>query len=149
MSSKDGENILRELKLKKEKDAKFDNEDLMKLSLIPLMGDRENIKFRIEEAFELTEELNDNYKSAINAMLYSFASKFLTGKELKNMKGMFKMTELGRMIMEDGKREGKRESQIEFATKLLKSNKHTIEDIIDYTGLRKDEILQIQNKILN
>jgi hypothetical protein len=148
MSSKDGENILRELKLKKEKGTKFDNEDLMKLSLIPLMGDKDNIKFRIEEAFKLTQGINDRAKNSINAMLYAFSSKFLKGKELKNVKEMFMMTELGRMILEDGiKRgniEGEKNKAIQIAMSLL--DVLPIETIAIKTGLSIDTIKELEKQ---
>ena len=49
-------------------------------------------------------------------MLYAFADKFLKGKDLQRVKEEISMTELGRMLIEDGRTEGRIEGRIEGRT---------------------------------
>ena len=42
-------------------------------------------------------------------MLYAFADKFLSGKDLQKVKEEISMTELGRMLIEDGIEKGRKE----------------------------------------
>ena len=45
-------------------------------------------------------------KADVQAMLYTFAHKFLKGRALENAKEVIKMTELGKMLHDEGVQEG-------------------------------------------
>lgn len=47
-------------------------------------------------------------KADVQAMLYTFAHKFLKGRALENAKEVIKMTELGKMLHDEGKNRGHR-----------------------------------------
>lgn len=52
-------------------------------------------------------------------MIYAFADKFLQGKDLEKVKEELSMTELGRMLVEDGIKKGKEEGKAELLIKQL------------------------------
>lgn len=52
-------------------------------------------------------------------MIYVFADKFLQGKDLEKVKEELSMTELGRMLVEDGIKKGKEEGKAELLIKML------------------------------
>lgn len=52
-------------------------------------------------------------------MIYVFADKFLQGKDLEKVKEELSMTELGRMLIEDGIKKGKEEGKAELLIKQL------------------------------
>jgi hypothetical protein len=47
------------------------------------------------------------------ALLYAFAEKFVDGNNIDRIKEVFGMTELGRLLREEGKKEGKEEGRKE------------------------------------
>ena len=52
-------------------------------------------------------------------MLYAFADKFLKGKDLEKVKEELSMTELGRMLVEDGIERGRAEGKVQGKTEAL------------------------------
>ena len=67
----------------------------------------------------IVKSYDSEYKYDIESMLYAFADKFLKGKDLQRVKEEISMTELGRMLIEDGREEGRREGRTEGRTDLL------------------------------
>ncbi len=79
----------------------------------------------------------------MESMLYAFASKFLKGADLEKVKEELKMTELGKII----KDEGKKEKAIETAKVAITKGMDN-ETIRDLTGLTIEEIDLIR-QVLN
>ena len=57
----------------------------------------------------IVKSYDSEYKYDIESMLYAFADKFLKGKDLEKVKEEISMTELGRMLIEDGIEKGRKE----------------------------------------
>lgn len=76
-------------------------------------------------------------------MIYAFASKFLKGKDLEKVKEELKITELGKII----KDEGKKEKAIETAKIAIKKGMDS-ETIRDLTGLTIEEI-ELIKQVMN
>ena len=68
---------------------------------------------------KIVRDINTEYKYDIESMLYAFANKFLRGKELERIREELKMTELGRSLIEEGKRKGIEKGKAELLIKLL------------------------------
>ena len=96
------------------------------------MARREERVEVISEAVKISHLVaNGQQKIDIQAILFAFANKFLSGEELERIKEEITMTQLGQMIYEDGlkkgvekgqlegKLEGKREGKLEAAKALL------------------------------
>ncbi len=65
---------------------------------------------RILESIRLAKQIKNN-RNQMNslALLYAFAEKFVDGNNMDRIKEVFGMTELGRLLREEGKKEGKEE----------------------------------------
>lgn len=126
-------------------------EDLVPLTLCPLMGGDLPQKDRIQKAIRIvhnTEHIVPN-ADKIEAVIYAMASKFLEKTELNQIKEEIKMTELGAIIYNDGIadgitqgiEQGIEQEATENATNLFKNG-------ISYEIVRKsihslsDEVLQ-------
>ena len=83
-------------------------EDLVPLTLCPLMGGDMPQKERIRNAFRIIRESENSIPDVekIEAVIYAMASKFLDSEDFKQIKEEIKMTELGLFIYNDGKADG-------------------------------------------
>lgn len=83
-------------------------EDLVPLTLCPLMGGDIPQKERILKAFQIVQYSKHVIPDAekIEAVIYAMANKFLNTTELEHLKEEIKMTELGSLIYNDGKADG-------------------------------------------
>ncbi|PRR86665.1 DUF4351 domain-containing protein [Clostridium luticellarii] len=102
----------------------LNSDDLLSLVFLPIMNSTEDKNERILESIKLAKEIK-NKKNQMNclALLYAFAEKFSDGSNMDKIKEVFGMTELGRLLREEGKEEGKKEGRreelIRTSTKLL------------------------------
>lgn len=64
---------------------------------------------KIIKSIRIVKSSDSEYKYDIESMLYAFADKFLQGKDLQKVKEEISMTELGRMLIEDGIEKGRKE----------------------------------------
>ena len=80
------------------------------------MGGKLTKAEKIIKSIRIVKSYDSEYKYDIESMLYAFADKFLKGKDLQRVKEEISMTELGRMLIEDGRTEGRIEGRIEGRT---------------------------------
>ena len=87
------------------------------------MGGKLTKAEKIIKSIRIVKSSDNEYKYDIESMLYAFADKFLKEKDLQRVKEEISMTELGRMLIEDGRTEGRiegrTEGKIETLIKLL------------------------------
>ena len=76
------------------------------------------------------------------AMLYTLADKFLTGKELEEIKEAVVMTKLGQMLFDDGYKHGELKGKIIGA---LLSGK-TPEEVAEMLKISLQEVLKVQEE---
>ncbi len=90
---------------------------------------------KILKAIKLSKDITSPYKRDMESILYAFANKFLSGKDLEKVKEELRVTELGKSLIDEGKDEGKKEKAIEIAKKaILKGmDNDTIKDLTDLT----------------
>lgn len=90
-------------------------------------------------------------KADVQAMLYTFAHKFLKGKELENVKEVIKMTELGKMLHDEGVQEGIEKGiekgKEDMVKELLKEGLLTKEQIAKVAKLPLAKIEAIEKSI--
>ena len=128
-----------------------ERKDVMPVLLSPLLSGKMEQKERIIQGLEIVKNLHTKFNleeiRKMEAILYAFATKFLNHEDLENVKEVIRMTELGRMLWndgrEEGREEGKKEEKINLAKEMLKDNE-SIEKIMKYTKLSKEEILKIE-----
>ena len=99
-------------------------EDIVSLLLTPLMSGRITVKERIEEAIKMLRKQpqlfnNRDEQQAMEAILYVFASKLLNNDELNQISEVIKMTPLGEILFEDGRKEGRKEALLEAIADVL------------------------------
>ncbi|MCD7907325.1 MAG: hypothetical protein LUH04_06520 [Clostridium sp.] len=106
MKGQDGDQLFARLEEKREKGERPGKADLVPLLLTPLMSSRLGVKERIAKSLELLREeaaaVTKLEMEKMQAVLYTFADKFLTARELEQIKEMIAMTRLGQMLVEDG-----------------------------------------------
>ncbi len=128
-------------------------EDLVPLTLCPLMGGDIPQKERFRNAYKIIRDAGDSIPNLniIEAVLYTMATKFLNSEELEKLKEEIKMTELGTLIYNDGIADGMEQEATENAKNFLKNGvpfeivRRSIRNISDET-LQKiyDEIVAQQ-----
>ena len=108
MGEKDADEVILRLKKKKAAGEALTEDDFAWLSLTPLMGGKLSRKDRIKEGILLAKEEHNSIADKVTAMLYTLADKFLDGEDLNEIKEAVIMTRLGQMIMDDGRKDGRR-----------------------------------------
>ncbi|MDD3360673.1 MAG: hypothetical protein PHW34_03275 [Hespellia sp.] len=107
MTEKNADAIIQKVERKE----KLLKEDLISLLLTPLMSGTITIVERVKTSFSIMQReekmLEQDERQKMEAVLYALASKFLDRQELSEVKEVIRMTELGRMLKEEGKAEGK------------------------------------------
>ncbi|MEW9094127.1 MAG: DUF4351 domain-containing protein [Clostridiaceae bacterium] len=120
MKNLDGDEKLEYLKNKIEREETLNGEDIVALSFIPLMRGKESRSKRTLDSIELAGKMPEgNEKLQCLSLLYALFDKF--GDELSKIKfkELVSMTEIGKMLREDGVKEGMKEGKAEILIKQL------------------------------
>ncbi|WP_315080647.1 hypothetical protein [uncultured Clostridium sp.] len=144
MANKDGDKVFEKIINKIKNGDKIEKQDLITLTFTPIMGGELSKGDKILNAIKIVKDIDSEYIYDIESMLYAFASKFLEGKDLEKVKEELKMTELGKII----KNEGKKEKAIETAKVAIKKGIDS-ETIRDLTGLTIEEIELIKQVMVD
>ena len=118
--------------------------DILKLTFTPVMGGKMNKSEKILKAIRLSKEITSPYKRDMESILYAFANKFLSGKDLEIVKEELRVTEIGKSLIEEGKEVGEKKKAIEIAKKAILKGMDN-ETIRDLTDLTIEEIETIRN----
>ncbi|OPJ64123.1 DUF4351 domain-containing protein [Clostridium oryzae] len=120
MKNLDGDKKLTLLKDKIMRKEKLSGEDILTLTFIPLMNSKESKSKRSLEGIELAAAIDDqDVKLQCLTLLYALFDKFGDIASKSKFKEVFSMTEIGRMIREDGIKEGIEEGKAEGKAELL------------------------------
>lgn len=109
------------------------------LSFTPIMGGALSKADKILNSIRTVKDIDKEYKHDIESILYAFANKFLEGKDLEKVKEEIKMTELGKSLIEEGKKEKAKEIARELLDIL------SIEMIAKKTGLTIEEVKKLKD----
>ena len=119
MSDKNGDLVVEELEKKVKNKEHITKQELIALTFTPIMGGKLTKTEKIIKSIRIVKSSDNEYKYDIESMLYAFADKFLKGKDLEKVKEEISMTELGRMLIEDGIEKGKTEGKTDLLIKML------------------------------
>lgn len=129
MSDKNGDAIIELIEDKIENNENITKQDLVSLTFTPIMGGKMNKLNKIIKSIKILKRIDCEYKHDIESMIYAFADKFLEGKDLEKVKEELRMTDLGKMLVNDGIKQGKEEGKAELLVmQLLKRFKKIPED---------------------
>ena len=106
MRGRDGDKVFAGLEEKRRNGGKVQRAELVPLLLTPLMSSRLSVRERIVKSLEILQEeeaaVTGLEMEKMQAVLYTFADKFLSAGDLEQVKEMIAMTRLGQMLVEDG-----------------------------------------------
>ncbi|WP_373845471.1 DUF4351 domain-containing protein [Clostridium sp.] len=119
MASKDGDKIYSDIIAKIKSGVDITKQDIISLTFTPIMGGNISIVDKIINAIDVVKDVNKDYKYDVESILYAFASKFLSGKDLERVKEELRMTELGKSLINEGIEKGKEEGKTELLIKML------------------------------
>ncbi|OFI06665.1 hypothetical protein CLOACE_08200 [Clostridium acetireducens DSM 10703] len=142
MANKDGDKIYNDIVDKIKSGMEITKQDIISLTFTPIMGGNISTVDKIINAINIVKDTNKDYKYDVESILYAFANKFLSGKDLEKVKEELRMTELGKSLID----EGKNEKTIEIVKKAIKKGMDN-ETIKDLTDLDIDEI-ELIRKVL-
>lgn len=136
LKDENGDRLLEQLAEKTAGD--LTREDIIPLLFSPLMGGRFGQKERILRCIEVLKNaetiFSKNDIRKMEAILYTFAVKFLDDDELKSIKEAIAMTKLGQMIwndaLEKGREEGEKLGQERYSRLILLLSKENKNDLI-------------------
>lgn len=102
----------------------LEKEDLVSLLLTPLMSGHMGIGERIIKSLNFIQYASKTVTpielEKMKAVLYTLAFKFLNKKELAEVKEVIAMTELGKMLVNDGFERGLAEGEAKFVAIIRK-----------------------------
>ena len=107
MQNKNADTVIAELKQKINTGVEITKTDLLPLVLCPLMSGTMSQKERISTAYDITRHATIKDAEVIRkveAVIYIMADKFLDSVEMEQLKEEIKMTKLGKMLYDDGKK---------------------------------------------
>ena len=130
MASKNGDDVFKNVSDKISKGISLSKDDIISLSFSPIMGGQVSKLDRILNTIKLLKDIDITYRHDVESIIYAFANKFLSGKDLERVKEELKVTELGKSLID----EGKKEKAIEIAKKaILKGmDNETIQSLLIY-----------------
>ena len=144
MKDFDGDEEYRKLNDKIYTNVQLADEDVLKLIFLPLMKSRFSEEEMALNAAELAKEIPGEAKTFILAAIIAVSDKFLSDTYRNKLLEVLKMTQIEQMIREEAKKEGKNESQIEFAQKALSAGIDE-ETVLQITGLTKETLKKLKN----
>lgn len=108
MKNLDGDAKLKYLAEKINRGEHLTNEDILTLTLVPLMSGKESRSERTIKSIKLAENISeDTEKLQCLSLLYALFEKFGDSYSKKKFMGVISMTEIGRMLREEGIEEGR------------------------------------------
>ena len=143
MASKNGDDVFKNVSDKISKGISLSKDDIISLSFSPIMGGQVSKLERILNTIKLLKDIDITYRHDVESIIYAFANKFLRGKDLEKVKEELKVTELGKSLID----EGKKEKAIEIAKKaILKGmDNETIQELTDLSI----EDIELIRKVMN
>lgn len=138
MASKDGDEVFNALIDKIQSGKDLTVHDIIELTFTPIMGGKQSKVDKILQAIRLVKDVDKNYRYDVESILYAFANKFLDKADLEKVKEELRVTEIGRSLVE----EGKKEKAIEIARELL--DILSVEMIAKKTGLTVEEVEELK-----
>ena len=109
-------------------------------------GEEEN-QTAIRESVELARQIPDkNVETFILSGILAFTDKVINEKTRNHIKEVLSMTQVGKMLMDEGIEKGREEERAAFAKKMIRAGK-TEEEIIEFTELTKEQLEALKKEL--
>lgn len=143
--------FLKELLEKKNAEKPITREELVRLTLCPLMGGEIGIKQRLQIACEITRgetAVTKEEIQKIEAVIYAMADKFLEGLDMEEFVEGMKMTRLGEMLVKEGEIKGKQEGMNEKETEIIKNLLGVLDDevLMERLHISKERLEEVKDQ---
>ena len=149
MQKENADIFLKELLEKKKTEKPIAREELVRLTLCPLMGGEIGIKQRLQIACEITRgetAVTKEEIQKIEAVIYAMADKFLDGLDMEEFVEGMKMTRLGEMLVKEGEIKGKQEGMNEKETEIIKNLLGVLDDevLMERLHISKERLEEVK-----
>lgn len=149
MKKENADIFLKELIEKKKTEKPITREELVRLTLCPLMGGEIGIKQRLQIACEITRgetAVTKEEIQKIEAVIYAMADKFLEGLDMEEFVEGMKMTRLGEMLVKEGEIKGKQEGMNEKETEIIKNLLGVLDDevLMERLHISKERLEEVK-----
>ena len=71
---------------------RLSKDDIISLSFTPIMGGKTSKLDRILNTIKVLKDIDEDYRHDVESIIYAFANKFLSGKDLERVKEELKVT---------------------------------------------------------
>lgn len=151
MKKENADIFLKELLEKKNAEKPITREELVRLTLCPLMGGEIGIKQRLQIACEITRgetAVTKEEIQKIGAVIYAMADKFLEGLDMEEFVEGMKMTRLGEMLVKEGEIKGKQEGMNEKETEIIKNLLGVLDDevLMERLHISKERLEEVKDQ---
>ena len=151
MKKENADIFLKELLEKKNAEKPITREELVRLTLCPLMGGEIGIKQRLQIACEITRgetAVTKEEIQKIEAVIYAMADKFLDGLDMEEFVEGMKMTRLGEMLVKEGEIKGKQEGMNEKETEIIKNLLGVLDDevLMERLHISKERLEEVKDQ---
>lgn len=151
MADQDADKILTDIENKLEAGITLSDKEILDLIFIPIMGGTLTKEDKIVRALTISNNYSFEKKEDIQSMLYTFALKFLDSSQLGKVKEVIMMTDLGRMIKEEGIKEGVEKgiekAKLDIARELLLEKVFTNERIAKISKLSLEKVEELEKEL--
>ncbi|MDQ0219291.1 transcriptional regulator [Peribacillus cavernae] len=139
-----GDHISHQIRTKLENGEELSKEEVMKLSLLPLMNSSKDRQELIKECVELAQRI-DNEEIQLQAIagILTATDKFIDENYAKHVREWLSMTKVAR-IFEEEKKEALKELARSIARNFL--DVHDDDEIAKRTGLTKEEVQELRKQ---
>ena len=133
MASKYGDKIYNDIVEKIKSGKEITKQDIISLTFTPIMGGNVSKVDKILNVIDIVKDINEDYKYDVESILYAFANKFLSGKDLEKVKEELRMTELGKSLIQEGMEKGIKKKTLDVVKKAIKKglDNETIKELTD------------------
>lgn len=148
LSHIDGEEAFRFIREKVNSGESLEDDDLMKLVVLPLtVPGMEGKQLMLERVVDLAEEIGDEKQKmfALSGVLVA-SDKFIKREYLEQIRRRINMTQIGQMYEKEKIEYGNQKTR-EMALKMLRRNIDIV-DIMEVTGLTEEELLRLADENL-
>lgn len=145
-STNEADELLNNLESKMKNNVVLSKDEMVSLAMCSLMNGECSQKERFHRSFAILQTIQESStfdKSKIEAVIYAMAEKFLSEIDLEEIKEDLKMWKIGKILMNEGKEEGERQTTQKIVWNM--KDDFSVEQIAMATNLTMSEVSEILN----